>query len=116
MLPTERMETSGDLPMMLQHAEGGVVFLLDAPMATVAEITIDFGRGLVRTLGMRRNSDGSWQLRIHAGLKCLRYRYRVDGRVVPEPEPMGLPWTGAPGSIRAEDPGADGWSSIRHAA
>ena len=63
MLPTERMETSGDRPMMLQHAEGGVVFLLDAPMATVVEITIDFGRGLVRTLGMRRNPEGCWQLR-----------------------------------------------------
>lgn len=116
MLPTERMETSGDRPMMLQHAEGGVVFLLDAPMAKVVEITIDFGRGLIRTLGMRRNPEGCWQLRIHAGLKCLRYRYRVDGRVVPEPEPMRVPQIETPGSIRSEDPGADGWSSIRHAA
>ena len=79
MLPTERMETSGDRPMMLQHAEGGVVFLLDAPMAKVVEITIDFGRGLIRTLGMRRNPEGCWQLRIHAGLKCLRQGPRRAG-------------------------------------
>ena len=116
MLPTERMETSGDRPMMLQHAEGGVVFLLDAPMATVVEITIDFGRGLVRTLGMRRNPEGCWQLRIHAGLECLRYRYRVDGLIVPEPEPMVTPEDEDSDSIRVEDPGPDGWSPIRYAA
>lgn len=116
MLPPGRMETSGDLPMMLQPAEGGVVFQLDAPMAKVVEITIDFGRGLVRTLGMRRNSRGCWQLKIHAGLECIRYRYRVDGRIVPEPEPMAGLENNVVDSIRVEDPGPDGWSAIRYAA
>lgn len=67
--------------MMHLDASGGRIFAFHAPQAEVVELTLDFGGGLVRTLGMHRDGD-DWSIRLHPGLPCRRYRFRVDGRVV----------------------------------
>ena len=69
--------------MMRLDAHGGRIFTLHAPSATLAELTVDFGGGMVRTLAMHREGE-VWKLRLHPGLPCLRYRFRVDGRSVLE--------------------------------
>ena len=66
---------------MRLDAYGGRIFTLEAPRAVVAELTVDFGGGVVLTLAMQRQGD-LWTLRLHPGLPCLRYRFRVDGRAV----------------------------------
>ena len=66
--------------MMHLDADGGRIFTFNAPHAEVVELTLDFGGGRVRTLGMHREGD-EWSIRLHAGLPCRRYRFRVDGRV-----------------------------------
>lgn len=98
--------------MMRLHADGGVEFRLDAPTAGVVEITLDFGGDRMRTLGMRRDQTGWWTLRLHAGLECLRYRFRVDGRPLAEPD-IGPDRCGDGVS---EAPLPDGWSVVRRAA
>jgi len=95
--------------MMRLDPHGGRVFTLEAPHATVAEVTIDFGGGAIRTLAMHRDGDGArWTLRLHPGLPCVRYRFRVDGRTVLPPE--------ADTGTDAETAEDDGWQAIRPAA
>lgn len=66
---------------MMDHDEqGGTVFTLHAPDAEVVELTARFDGGRERTLAMRRCGDGGWWLRLHPGLCCTTYRFRVDGR------------------------------------
>ncbi len=90
--------------MMRLDDHGGRIFTLDAPHASVVEVTIDFGGGVVRTLAMHRRND-RWMLRLHPGLTCLRYRFRIDGRTIPSPDRNAI----------ATDVG-DGWRVIRPAA
>lgn len=82
--------------MMHLDPHGGRVFAFHAPNASVVEVTVDFGGGLVRTLGMHRDG-GEWSVRLHPGLPCRRYRFRIDGCVVgpeasSERETSGDPW------------------------
>lgn len=98
--------------MMRFHADGGVEFRLVAPTARVVELTLDFGGDRIRTLGMRRDGEGCWILRLHAGLELRRYRFRVDGRPFAEPDACRLRGADqAPGN-----PPLDDWSPIRRAA
>ncbi|MDB3961525.1 hypothetical protein N9411_00750 [bacterium] len=60
--------------------QGGTVFTIHAPDAEVVELTARFGGDHERTLAMRRCGDGGWCLRLHPGLHCTTYRFRVDGR------------------------------------
>lgn len=86
--------------MMQLDPHGGRIFTLRAPGASVVEVTIDFGGGSVRTMGMHRDGE-IWSIRLHPGLPCLRYRFRVDGCVI---APDG------------EDPTTSAWCEIRPAA
>ena len=61
--------------------QGGRIFTVQAPGVSVVEVTVDFGGGFIRTLGMHRSGD-EWSIRLHPGLPCHRFRFRVDGRVV----------------------------------
>ena len=98
--------------MMRLDADGGIEFRLDAPTARVVEITLDFGGGRIRTLAMRRDGRGRWILRLHPGLSCLRYRFRIDGRPVADPDAMFEP--AGDGGMRI--PLSDGWRPVRRAA
>ncbi len=89
--------------MMHLDADGGRIFVFHAARAEVVELTLDFGGGLVRTLGMHRNGD-EWSIRLHPGLACRRYRFRVDGRVVSPSGTVGFETT------------PDAWFEIRTAA
>jgi 1,4-alpha-glucan branching enzyme len=88
--------------MMRLDDHGGRIFTLEAPNASVAEVTVDLG-GAVRTLAMHRHGD-VWTLRLHPGLPCLRYRFRVDGQAV----------TPDDGDSAADPTG--GWRFVRPAA
>lgn len=88
--------------MMRCDDHGGFEFAVRAPSASVVELTVDFGSDLVRTLGMRRGEDGTWSVRLHGIGPGWRYRFRVDGRSVPEPDSP------------AEQP--EGWTMIARAA
>lgn len=90
--------------MMQLDPVGGRIFTWRAPGASVVEVTIDFGGGLVRTMGMHRDGD-DWSIRLHPGLPCVRYRFRVDGCSV---APDGV-------DDRA-DPESATWCEIRPAA
>ncbi len=72
--------------MMRLDATGGRIFSISASSARVVEVTVDFGGGVVRTLGMHRQGD-HWTLRLHPGLPCHRYRFRIDGQVVSAEHP-----------------------------
>jgi 1,4-alpha-glucan branching enzyme len=89
--------------MMAADGHGGRVFTLYAPSARVAELTVDFGGGLTRTLAMQRHGE-TWVLRLPAGLPLLRYRFRVDGRHLHDAGAL-------PG-----DPSKDCWHQVRPAA
>lgn len=90
--------------MMQLDPYGGRIFTLRAPSASVVELTIDFGAGQVRTMGMHRQGD-EWSIRLHPGLPCRRFRFRVDGRFV------------APGECGiGPESDAAGWQEIRPAA
>jgi 1,4-alpha-glucan branching enzyme len=72
---------------MIGHDEqGGTVFTIHAPGAEVVELTARFGGDHERTLAMRRCGDGGWSLRLHPGLHCTTYRFRVDGRFLADQE------------------------------
>lgn len=88
--------------MMQRDDNGALEFAVQAPTASVVELTVDFGSDLVRTLGMRRSQDGTWSVRLHGIEGGIRYRFRVDGRSVPEPD------------SRADQP--EGWTRIARAA
>lgn len=88
---------------MMRHDDNGVAdFLIHVPGAAVVELTIDFGNGIIRTLGMRRFQDGSWRVRIHGVTENCRYRFRIDGRSCPEPDSHPV--------------GSEGWTPIARAA
>ncbi|MEC8320029.1 MAG: hypothetical protein VX012_01375 [Planctomycetota bacterium] len=81
--------------MVRVDEHGGVDFLLDAPAAGIVEVTIYFGHGGVRTLGMRRRDDGRWHLHLPGAAPGIRYRFRIDGNNVSEetvPEPLPGGW------------------------
>ena len=88
--------------MMRRDDNGVSEFLFHAPGAAVVELTVDFGNGFIRTLGMKRFQDGNWKVRIHGVSEGVRYRFRIDGRSCPEPDSI------------AESPG--GWTRIARAA
>lgn len=103
-VPSRRTSVPGARRMMELDRVGGRIFTLRAPGASVVEVTIDFGGGLVRTMGMHRRGD-DWSIRLHPGLPCLRYRFRVDGHsVAPE------------GIVDRADPATAVWCEIRPAA
>ena len=97
---------------MRLEADGGIEFRLDAPTAKVVEITLDFGGGRMRTLGMRPDDRGGWILRLHAGLACLRYRFRIDGRPLADPDRS----SGADRADGVRNSLPDGWSPVRRVA
>ncbi|HAC09710.1 MAG TPA: hypothetical protein DCG14_08660, partial [Phycisphaerales bacterium] len=70
----------GENDMIGYDEQGGTVFTIHAPGAEVVELTARFGGDHERTLAMRRCGDGGWSLRLHPGLHCSTYRFRVDGR------------------------------------
>ena len=81
--------------MVQVDEHGGADFLLDAPSAEIVEVTIDFGHGGVRTLGMRRRDDGRWHLHLPGAAPGIRYRFRIDGKTVPDetvPQPLPGGW------------------------
>tara|TARA_B100000900_G_scaffold412759_2_gene435195 strand:- start:135 stop:401 length:267 start_codon:yes stop_codon:yes gene_type:complete len=74
---------------MINREEGGASnFRLEAPEDSLVELTVDFGHGRVRTFGMKRGGDGTWNLRIHGISSGTRYRFRIDGRPVSDPDSM----------------------------
>jgi 1,4-alpha-glucan branching enzyme len=88
---------------MIDHEEGGASnFRVEAPEGCLVELTVDFGHGRVRTFGMKRGGDGGWNLRLHGISLGTRYRFRIDGRPVSEPD-----------SIQNT---TDGWAVISFAA
>lgn len=88
--------------MMRRDENGMSDFMVEAPEASVVELTIDFGNGFVRTLAMKRTDDRTWTIRVHGVSDGVRYRFRVDGRSIPEPD--------------AFCDGPDGWTRITRAA
>ena len=88
---------------MMQRDDNGVSnFLIHEPEATVVELTVDFGNGFIRTLGMKRSPDGAWTVSVHGVSEGVRYRFRIDGRSCPEPDAI------------VEGPG--GWTRVARAA
>ena len=93
----------GGFRHMVRHHDNGMTdFQVLAPGASVVELTVDFGNGFVRTLGMKRIPDGVWTIRLHGVSNGVRYRYRVDGLDRPEPD--------------SPKPDPEGWTWIAHAA
>ncbi|MDA1026589.1 MAG: hypothetical protein O3A19_09190 [Planctomycetota bacterium] len=72
-------------------AQGGRIFSIHAPNAELVELTANFNGHRERTLAMRRGADGEWVIRLHPGLICDVYRFRINGRFVLDPDqPVAL--------------------------
>ncbi|MFB0985864.1 MAG: hypothetical protein QMB94_06155, partial [Phycisphaerales bacterium] len=76
----------GGRPMIHTDHQGGTTFSIHAPNADLVEFTGDFNGHRERTLAMRRSRDGEWMIRLHPGLSCDLYRFRIDGRFVLDPD------------------------------
>ncbi|RPG16441.1 MAG: hypothetical protein CBB69_008405 [Phycisphaera sp. TMED9] len=72
--------------MIRTDSQGGMIFSIHAPKAGLVELTADFSGHRERTLAMRRGPGGDWVIRLHPGLICDVYRFRVDGRFVLDPD------------------------------
>jgi 1,4-alpha-glucan branching enzyme len=72
--------------MIRTDSQGGMIFSIHAPDAELVEFTADFNGHRERTLAMRRGPGGEWAIRLHPGLICDLYRFRVDGRFMLDPD------------------------------
>ena len=83
--PGDALSAGGRL-MIRTDPQSGTIFSIHAPKAELVEFTADFNGHRERTLAMRRGPDGDWVIRLHPGLSCDVYRFRIDGRFVLDPD------------------------------
>ena len=66
---------------------GDLVFRIGRQNARIVEVVCDFGPVAgIRILAMATDPDGYWSLRLPAGTSCLRYRFRLDGELIRDPD------------------------------
>ena len=68
-------------------SSGDLVFRIGRQDARIVEVVCDFGPiAGVRILAMATDAQGCWSLRLPAGTACLRYRFRLDGELIRDPD------------------------------
>ena len=93
------------LPFGAELIEDGVRFRLWAPDAAAASVVLDDGTALA----MEAQKDGWFALRTGQAEAGSRYRYRIDGKLYPDPASRGQP-DEALGASLVLDPAGYDWT------
>jgi len=90
------MGTSSTEMYGAHQVEDGVLFVAYSPQASKVQIAGDFNSWQPDKTQMRRNDDGSWQVKLRLSKGVYRYRLVVDGKwqqdphnKITEPNPYG---------------------------
>lgn len=93
MLSLDRIGPVGSCPseglflMVGSNGTGDLLFRFGGENARIVEVVCDFGPiAGIRILAMNAGLDGSWSLRLPAGVRCRRYRFRIDGKLIHDPD------------------------------